>query len=376
MRDLASIEKIEKVTPIPDKDKIELASVGGWEVIVEKNKYKEGDLVVYCEYDTILPIRKEFEFLRSRCYSKLYDGFRIKNMKMAGVFSQGIVFPLSILPDKTQNKAKEGMIVAKDLGIIKYDPEEKRERLSLNNSKKYSGLKKILMKSKLIRRLVLGKYEKKSPYPPTVSKSDETNIQKTFNFLKNNYPEELYYGTEKMEGQAVSYMVLKKGRKRDFRVYSHNIIRSNWKTGTGNWEKVAQRDNLDKKLLKLKENICVQGEICGPGIQRNIYGFKDLTFFVYGIINTDTGYKYNYEEINTFCIDNNLTMVPVLFKNRKLLDSTKEILDEANGNSIFSEGSKAQREGIVWRSMTNPDIGFKAKSPEYLIWFSKKDKTE
>ena len=51
MRNLASIQKIISLEQIPGKDKIELATVLGWHVIVEKSKYKVGDLVIYCEVD-------------------------------------------------------------------------------------------------------------------------------------------------------------------------------------------------------------------------------------------------------------------------------------------------------------------------------------
>jgi hypothetical protein len=369
MRELATIEKIEKLTDIPDKDRIVLSTVGGWEVIVEKGKYKEGDLVVYCEYDTVLPVRKEFEFLRSRCYSKLYNGFRIRNMKMAGVFSQGIVFPLSILSETTRKKAKEGTNVAKELGIEKYDPEAKKE---IKNPQ-YTGLKKHLMKYKWFRRIVLGKYVKKEAYPATVPKSDEINIQKMFNYLKQNHPNELYYLTEKMEGQAVSYMVVQNGKKREFRVYSHNTMRPNWQKGIGNWERVARDLEIDKLLLSQKDNLCIQGEICGPGIQKNIYGFDELKLFVYGLISTDTGRKITGPYIELFCNDNGLSFVPILDHHRKLPETLKEVLDESNGKSVFGD---VKREGIVWRSIVHPDIGFKAKSPEYLMWFDKKDKTE
>lgn len=55
MRHLASIQKITRIVPIENADRIELADVLGWHVVVEKGKFSAGDLVVYCEVDSILP---------------------------------------------------------------------------------------------------------------------------------------------------------------------------------------------------------------------------------------------------------------------------------------------------------------------------------
>ena len=89
-RKLATIERISEIHPIPDADAIERAVVRGWSVVTKKGEHEVGDLVVYCEIDSVMPERPEFEFLRPR-------GFRVKTIKLRNTFSQGIVFPLSIL---------------------------------------------------------------------------------------------------------------------------------------------------------------------------------------------------------------------------------------------------------------------------------------
>ena len=95
MRTLASIKTISDILPIDGKDRIVLAMVDGWSVIVKKDEFQIGDNCVYIEIDSVLPEKPEFEFLRSK-------NFRIKTMKMAGVISQGICFPMSILPPKVR----------------------------------------------------------------------------------------------------------------------------------------------------------------------------------------------------------------------------------------------------------------------------------
>lgn len=370
MRDLAYIAKIESTTPIPDKDRIELARVAGWAVIVEKGKYTEGDLVVYVEYDTILPPRSEFEFLRKRCYSNLYNGFRIRNMKMAGVFSQGIVFPLDILPEGF--KIKEGESVVEVLGVEKYDPEAKRELDSTKKSR--SKLFKLLMKNKVFRKVWMKLHtHPKGGYPETVQKSDETNIQKLFDSYKENYPDTVYYLTEKLEGQAGTWL-LQKGK---YRFFSHNVEVT--KAGNTTWNRISDRLNIEKKLRFYKKRhgveLAVQGEIVGPGIQRNIYKLRDLRVYVYKITNTKTGIAFNVNSLVRICEELEFDYVPYLgYSTLEEFNTLDEVLEFSNGISALN--STAIREGIVWRSINDQSIGFKAKSPEYLAWFSSKDETE
>ena len=89
-RKLASIQRIVRIYPALNSENLELAQVLGWQVVIGKNSFKEGELVVFCEVDSVLPPRDVFKFLESKHY-------RIKTIKLRGNLSQGIVFPLTIL---------------------------------------------------------------------------------------------------------------------------------------------------------------------------------------------------------------------------------------------------------------------------------------
>ena len=65
---LASIQTVNAVEPIPNADAIEKIRVLGWWVVVKKGEHKPGDKVVYCEIDSLLPERPEFEFLRASSF--------------------------------------------------------------------------------------------------------------------------------------------------------------------------------------------------------------------------------------------------------------------------------------------------------------------
>jgi len=366
MRQLASVQKIESLSPIKGKDRIELARIQGWDVIVGKGTHKVGDLVVYIQYDTVLPERPEFEFLRSRCWNKRYKGFRIRNMSMAGVFSQGIVFPTSIL---IKDSYKEGKDVTDELGVIRYAPEELFENSKSNNNQ--SGLYRFFMRYGWFRKL-FGKTwkEKKGKFPENIKKTDENNVQAVFNSLPKDHT---WTVTEKIEGQSVTCSVesIKLGffTKRDYKVFSRNCFVGE---GASNWGKVSKKYNIKQKLLKEKTKYTIQGEIAGPGIQKNIYGLPELTLFVFSVIETDTGYKLPYDLMIELCDKWGLRYVPIISTGFTLPETSDELILMSNGSSVVENDHKQIREGVVFRSEQNPRLSFKARSPEYLKWWDKK----
>ncbi|MBR6850023.1 MAG: 2'-5' RNA ligase, partial [Lachnospiraceae bacterium] len=98
MRKLASIQSVISVEPIEGADKIELAHVLGWQCVVNKGQMQAGDKAVYFEIDSFLPVRAEFEFLRSNSYRKtdlMGEGFRLRTMKFRGQVSQGLLLPIT-----------------------------------------------------------------------------------------------------------------------------------------------------------------------------------------------------------------------------------------------------------------------------------------
>lgn len=132
MRKLATIQKIADIQPIEGADKICKYKVNAWWVVDQVGKYNVGDHVVYCEVDSYLPIRDEFEFLRKSSYKKMSDGtegFRLKTIKLRGQVSQGLILPVAgcfgdtiTLPAKDATLYKEGDDVSEALGIVKYEP--------------------------------------------------------------------------------------------------------------------------------------------------------------------------------------------------------------------------------------------------------------
>ena len=127
MRKLASIQRIWKIEPIEGADRIELAHVLGWQCVVNKGQFQPMDIAVYFEIDSFLPIRDEFEFMRSSSYKKtdiMGEGFRLRTMRFRGQISQGLLLPVGQFPEIPKD-ADVGDDVTELLGVRKWEIEER-----------------------------------------------------------------------------------------------------------------------------------------------------------------------------------------------------------------------------------------------------------
>ena len=101
MRKLASIRKIAELNPIEGADVIEVATIDGWKVVVKKGDFSVGELAVYCEIDSWIPTNLA-PFLSKGQEPREYGnvkGERLKTIKLRGAVSQGLILPLSVIPN-------------------------------------------------------------------------------------------------------------------------------------------------------------------------------------------------------------------------------------------------------------------------------------
>ena len=126
-RKLASIQRIWKIETIEGAERIELAHVLGWQCVVNKGQFQPMDLAVYFEIDSFLPVRAEFEFLRSSSYKKtdiMGEGFRLRTMRFRGQISQGLLLPIASFPEVPADTPLGGD-VTELLGVRKWEIEER-----------------------------------------------------------------------------------------------------------------------------------------------------------------------------------------------------------------------------------------------------------
>ena len=355
-RKLATIRTIGEIVPIEGKDRISLAYVDGWQVIVKKGEYQTGDLTVYCEIDSVLPDKPEFEFLRK-------NNFRIRTMKMGGVRSEGICFPLSILPD---GNYEVGDDVTSIIGVKKYEsPADRQERLSEEKkmTQNASKLSKYMMRYKWYRKLKLNKKVDKS-FPSFIKKTDEERIQNMPWVLKNKEPMVV---TEKIDGSSITMALVKKKsmfpwqKKYEYMVCSRNMRLTD--DGNKYWECSKKYDvpNVLKNIIGKHDWVAVQGEMIGLGIQGNKYETMFTDVYIFNLI-YPTG-RLGTIEAKKIIEDNGMKFVPVLDDNYILPDTVDEMLDYAHGQSKLYP---TLREGVVVRSKDGKR-SFKAVDPLFLI---------
>jgi len=325
MRKLASVQKIVDVQPIEGADLICKYKVNNWWVVDSVGKYGVGDFVVYCEIDSFLPMREEYEFLRKSSYKKLVDGregFRIKTIKLRGQLSQGLIIPCTL------ENPEEDLDMTESLGIIKYEPP--------------------------IPACLAGMA--KGNFPGFLHKTDEERVQN----IKSNVYEEMYnhywfYVTEKLDGSSMTCY------KKDgvFGVCSRNL---DLKETEGNtfWS-VARELDIESKL---SDNFAIQGELIGPGIQGNPYKLTKHNFYVFNVYDINEQKFLKLTEIIKLCSEMKLEMVPVLNYQFTLPETVDELLKYAEGKSVLN--GEAEREGVVIRT-EDKSISFKAISNKFLL---------
>ena len=114
------IYPIEDVIPHPNADRLELAAIGGYRIVVVKGKYRPGDLVAYIPEAALVPDDVIAELsLEGRLAGKKKN--RVKPIKLRGALSEGLVYPSTGLRLKEQQVAA-GDVVTDFLGLVKYEP--------------------------------------------------------------------------------------------------------------------------------------------------------------------------------------------------------------------------------------------------------------
>jgi hypothetical protein len=366
MRKLASIQKITNLTPIEGADAIEVAQVLGWQVVVKKGEFSVGDLCVYCEIDSILPEKPEFEFLRTR-------KFRIRTIKLRGQISQGICFPLSILPNN-EIMYLEDADVTEVLGVQKYDPDE--FNVSIPNKSRAPVYKSWT--KRWIPKFVLNfiwkhfpKFAKEhltisqgGPFPEYVRKTDETRVQ-VLQRLLTEHKGELCFETEKLDGSSIT-IILKDG---DFKVCSRNLnLRE---AADSNFWKAARELDVENKMREAQKafgfkNFALQGELIGEGIQGNKYNIKGHTIRFFNIFDIDKQQYIKYADFIEVINAVGLETIPILSDNFILIDDINELVSRATRKSVFNP--KIWQEGTVYVLADSKDrISFKAINPRFLL---------
>jgi RNA ligase (TIGR02306 family) len=341
-RKLATIRKIDALTPIEGADAIECATVGGWKVVAQKGLYKEGDLAVYFEIDSWIP----FELAPFLCKGKEprefegIKGERLRTIKLRGQISQGLLMPLDEACKNIDSELFEGLDVSFPLNIIKWEKPMNAQLAGVC----------------------------KGNFPTLIPKTDQERCQNMVKeIVSANEAGMKFEVTEKLEGSSMTVYQI----KGEFGVCSRNM---DLKETEGNsfWA-TARKDGIQEKMAAVDEfwDFAIQGELIGPGIQGNIYKLSQPEFRVFDVYNIQAG-EYLKPDARRALIERmGLKHVPVLVAGGSLYDTLgitdiPQLLKFAEGKSVMGDIAGPEREGIVFKEV-NGGMSFKAISNKYLL---------
>lgn len=376
MRKLASVRRVAELLSIDGADRIELALIDGWQVVVQKGLYTPGSLAIYMEIDSFLngddPRFASFEERFITWEGK--RGLRVKTIKLRKQLSQGLLMPLSEFPEI--KNPEEGDDVTEVLKIVKWEPAE--ESSSNNGGSANSG--------------------KTKPFPSFIRKTDQERAQNLKNRL-DKYIDETFEITIKRDGSSLTaYAVqpgskfydeavaMKEGRRTGLQKFIAKI-RSFFKkpqaisavcsrnvqlgdSDTSNFTKMDKVYGLTRAIIYSGRSLAIQGEMIGPDIQGNYEKVDDHKFRCFNVFDIDAQEYLTPLYAQKFCDDLGIPYIEV-HKTTTLraiqeaygLDLVNSLLAEAEGPGV-NKGVK--REGLVYNHLSS-DFSFKTISNSYLL---------
>jgi RNA ligase (TIGR02306 family) len=337
-RKLASVQRILALDPIEGADAIERASVLGWHVVVKKGDFQVGDLAVYLEIDSVPPDIEVFQFLW-RFADQRPNNYRIRTIKLRSQISQGILFPwhaiYPVVRDNTDYWADngdavigaEGTNITEALGVRKYDPP-----------------------------LPVGSTDIAGQFFDGVSKTDEERVQSNPRAYLGALFNRPYYITVKADGASMTCAM----HEGEFKVASRNFrLKPNPDSA---YYRAAEPL---RRLVEAVPNLAVQGELVGPGIQKNPLGLNEHRCLVFNVYDRYTDTHWSFDMIEEAALELGFHTVELVETGDAFNYDQDDLLAMAEG---YYTGTKNRREGIVIRSNdSGPRVSFKAISNTYLL---------
>jgi RNA ligase (TIGR02306 family) len=367
-RKLVTIRQVKDIIPIKGADLIETLVIDGWQCVGKKGEFSKGDLAIYFEIDSFLPLEPEFNFLEKCCKKKMGDtyGLRLKTQKFKGAISQGLALPYS----KLKRYFEENPFNANC-----------DTRMSLNNSDDLAPLMGVIKYEPPIPAQLSG--DLNGIFPNFIRKTDEERIQNLWDtYSKNLSSDSEFTATIKLDGTSMTCFVIDTNKYTTNHIdklevkpnYYFGVCSRNFElkeSSINSYWNVANTKIKDKFLdycIKNKRNLAIQGELMGEGIQNNREKLKGHNFYCYKIWDIDKQQYVSNKERIDIIQELNIDGVPIISKSIKPFkefSSIEQILDFAEGESI----NNPIREGVVFTSNTINDenISFKVISNKFLL---------
>lgn len=301
-----------RLEPHPNADSLSIVRIDDFQVVVKTSDWKNGDLGIYIEPDSVAPKTEKFAFLG--------DHNRIKVRKFRGEYSMGLLI-------RAPADAKIGDDYMESLGVTHYNPP-------------------------------INMVDGENTNPPKIFAPDY-DILNFRKYSKLFLPDEEVIVTEKIHGTSSRYVC-------------HNDVmycgsHHNWKKETDNnaWWQILKIYPVLDAWCRHHQGFIVYGEIYGR-VQNLKYGTKDgeIRFAVFDLMKD--GRWLDYDEAQK--IGRYLPWVPLVYRGPFCL---AKIFELAEGDSLIP-GANHYREGVVIKPIkerTDPNIGrvqLKLVSNQYL----------
>ena len=336
-RVMARVVRIDAINPIEGADQIEVAQIGGWKVVVKKGEYNVNSMAVYCEIDSFIPHSVAPFLTKPGQFPKVYnevEGQRLRTIKLRGQISQGLLLPMSIRGSDglvVGALFTEGDDVTEFLGVQKWEPPAEFRAANAKGS-----------------------------FPHFIPKTDQERIQNLSRSLEKwNAEKHQWQVTEKIDGSSMT-VFYKDG---EVGVCSRNLELKD--DGTSTFWETAKSEGLVEKLIAVGKNIALQGELIGGNIQGNAYKVDKFQFHLYDIFDIDTQQYLTPENVEGTALQLNIRHVPVLEQFTTFDVRMEDLIAYAEGKSVV--GAKPEREGLVFKSLTEPGTSFKVISNKWLL---------
>lgn len=368
------LTKILALSPHPNPvvERLEVATVYGYNVIVKKGSYQVGDTVLYIPIDSVLPKELEDTLFPPDAKIKLNNS-RVRQTRIQKFPSQGMLMSSSDLM-KFLNVSELPELetdLASELKIEKYEPPApswQGSRISsvkrtLENPlfNKYKGLENIKWfpdmfkegEMVVMQEKLHGSNIRAALLPATIAGKREL-----FALIKEFFTGKAKSNTLKTILYNVKKMILSKfGAAPDFELcYGSNNVELTNRSGYKGFYDEDVYGNVLKAVeaaKKLKPFETIFGELIGPGIQKGYtYGHDKHHFVLFDVmIRKDDGSVYwlSPDEVVAYGKERGFDVVPVVYDgpfNKELAHSLTK------GPSVYCPKEKV-REGIVIKAKVN-----------------------
>ena len=344
------LTKIVAIDAHPNADKLEIATVYGFQVIIKKESYKVGDNVIYVPIDSILPQNLE-DFLFPPDSKVKLTKHRVRQIRLRKIASQGMLISPEDIKSVYGFEPRElESDYSSMLHITKYEPpapkfqsemgggSRKVKPLENPNFHKYNGLDNIkwfptLFKEGelvVMQEKIHGTNARAAKLPFAANTVWKKIKLRVMNLLKMKIPYEFCYGSNNVQLQDRSGYT---------GYYGEDIYGKTFQS-------------IDA-ASKIKDGETIFGEIYGSGIQKGYnYGCKEgehkFVLFDVKILQEDGKQRWlGPDEVIAYGKERGFDVVPEVYRGPFNLALAKEM---TVGDSILAPSQKV-REGVVVKAL-------------------------